>query len=362
VTYIVRQAPGTYVPDGTSEHPYRSIAEAYDAAKAVDSRRVELVVDEGYYDEPLSIDRNTILRAAPGSRPIIGSTIVCTRAVQLEITGFNLLGAPSPGALQVLVPGSSVSLVDVQVREARRYGIYQRGGDIELRSVTVLETRREGGQMQYGTGVLLEDGVQASLSSVTLSENESSGIILRGRESHLEGTDVTLRMNKVHTDFYSESARNPDLLTGAFLVADQAVANLTTLRIHENEFVGLGVYGNATVNVDNAIVNYSRSITAAGSDGASRPYGGIGVRAKGGGHLTMRNFLVSHCALSGVAAHPLGEIDLHVGDVSYNLVGVHFLGSFDIARLTDGVRFFENGMNFDSESLPVPSPPEGLPD
>ena len=362
VTYNVREGPGTYVPDGTPAHPYRSISEAYDAAKAIDSRRVELVVDGGYYDEPLNFDRNTILRATPGTRPIIASTITCTRALQLEITGFSLMGAPSPGALQVLVPGSSVSLVDVEIREAHRYGIYQRGGEIELRAVTVRDTRREPGQMEYGTGVVLQEGVEASLSSVTLNDNESSGMILRGRDSRLEGTDVVLRRNMMHTDFYSEAARNPELQTGAFLISDQAAANLTSLRIHENEFVSLGVYGNAVVTVDNAIVNFSRSIRVAGDRGTSSSYGGIGVRARNGGHLTMQNFLVSQCELVGVAVHPLGEIDLHVGDVSLNLIGVHLMGSYDITRLMDRVRYIDNGSNLDSETLPVPGAGSGIPD
>jgi len=362
VTYIVRQIPGTYVPDGTSAHPYWSISQAYDAAKAIDSRLVELDVEGGYYEEPLNIDRNTILHAAPGSRPIIGSTIACTRAVQLEITGFSLLGAPSPGALQVLVPGSSVSLIDVEIREAHRYGIYQRGGDLELRAVTVRDTRREAGQMEYGTGVVLQDGVQASLSSVTLNDNESSGIILRGRDSRLEGTEVTLRRNKMHPDFYSEVVSHFETPSGAFLVSDQAVANLTGLWVHENEFVSLGVYGNAHVTVDNAIVNLSRSIRVAGAGGALSSYGGIGVRARDGGHLTMHNFLVSQCELAGVAVHPLGEIDLHVGDVSLNVVGVHLMGTFDITRLMDRVRYFDNGMNLDSEYLPVPGGVPDIPD
>jgi hypothetical protein len=112
-------------------------------------------------------------------------------------------GAPSPGARQVLVPGSSVTPVGVEVRETHRYGIYQRGGDIELRAVTVGDIRREAGQTEYGTGLLLQDGVQAMLSSVTLNDDESSGIILRGRDSHVEGTDVTLRRNKMHPDFHS---------------------------------------------------------------------------------------------------------------------------------------------------------------
>jgi len=362
VTYYVRQMAGTYVPDGTSAHPYRSVSEAYDAAKAIDSRHVELVVDGGYYDEALNLDRNTILRAAPGSRPIIASTITCTRALQLEITGFSLMGAPSPGALQVLVPGSIVSIVDVEIREAHRYGIYQRGGEIELRAVTVCETRREAGQMEYGTGVLLQDGVQASLSSVTLNDNESSGLILRGRDSYLSGTEVTLRRNKMHTDFASEAVRNTGLPTGAFLIYDNAVANLTTLRIHESEFVGLGVYGNAEVTVDNAIVNFSRMIRAAGEGGVVGNYGGLGIRARDGGHLTMQNFLVSQCELAGVAVHPLGIIDLHVGDVSFNVIGVHFMGSYDLSRLMDRVRYFDNGTNLDSETLPVPDATPGVPD
>jgi hypothetical protein len=361
-----------YRPDGTIELPYRTIAQAYDAAKAVDSRRVEIIVDGGFYDEQLNLDRNTILTAAPGSRPIIGSTIVCTRALRLEMTGFTLLGAPSPGALQVLVPGSSIYLVDVEISEAHRYGIYQRGGELNLRSVTIHDTRREAGQMEYGSGIVLQDGIRAFLATVTLYENESSGIILRGRDSYLAGLDVTLRRNKLHTDFYSEAAHNIELPIGTFLVNDQAAANLIRLHMHENEFCGLGVYNNAEVSVDNAIINYNRYIHLAEEDlteedrgfGRTNDWGGIGIRAKNGGHITMRNFLISDNDLLGIGLHNLGKIDLHIGDVCRNVIGVNIAGvhgeTYIIERLMDDVRYFDNERNLDSEYLPVPG--SGIPD
>lgn len=359
VTYFVRRSSRVYkeyVPDGTSEHPYQSISEAYGSAKAIDSRRVELIVDAGYYDEPLSIDRNTILRAAPGSRPIIGATITCTRAVYLEIFGFCLLGAPSPGALQVLVPGSSISLADVEVCEAHRYGIYQRGGEIELRAVTVHNTYHEAGQIEYGTGMLLQDGVQASMVDVTSNDNESSGIILRGRDSYLSGRDITLRRNKLHTDFYTDTIRHLALPAGAFLVYDQAVASLTSLSMSRDEFVDLGVYQNAEATVDIAIIDSSRSVRMEGDfgEGVSNNWGGIGILAKDGGHITMRNFLISDCDLLGVGVFDRGEIDLHVGEVNRNCVGAYIGWVFDISRLTDCVTYTDNGRTLDSEDLPIP--------
>jgi hypothetical protein len=354
VTYVVRQTSGGYTPDGTSTYPFWSISQAYDAARAVDSRLVELSVDGGYYEEPVNIDRNTVLRAVTGTRPIIASTLMCTRAVQLEITGFSLLGAPSPGALQVLVPGSSVSLTDVEIREATRYGIFQRGGEIQLRSVTIRDTRRERGQMEYGAALVLQDGIQAFLSSVTLNDNESSAIILSGRDSYMSGTDVVLRRNKVHPEFYSEVALNPETPSGALLVTDQVRANLTNLQMHRNEFIGLGVYGDAEMTVNSAVIDSGRSIRTADAEGVMRNYGGMGIRARDGGHITMQNFTISDCDLVGVAVHPRGEIDLHIGDVCRNLVGVYLAEGYAIDRLTDRVLYYDNGRNLDAEVLPVP--------
>jgi len=113
-------------------------------------------------------------------------------------------------------------------------------GELNLRSVTIHHTRRESGQMEYGSGMVLQDGVRAFLATVTMNENESSGIILRGRDSYLAGLDVTLRSNKLHANFYSEAVHNPEIRKGAFLVYDQAYARLTRLHMHENEFFGLG--------------------------------------------------------------------------------------------------------------------------
>jgi len=69
----------------------------------------------------------------------------------------------------------------------------------------------------------------------------------------------------------------------------------------------------------------------------------------------MRNFLVSHCDLVGIAIHDHGEIDLHDGWVSYNIIGVHIAWSFDITRLMDLVAYYENESNLQSDAgLPVP--------
>jgi hypothetical protein len=279
------------------------------------------------------------------------------------------LDAPSPGALQVLVPGSSVSLIDVNIRNAHRYGIYQRGGEIDLRSVTVRETRRDTGQMEYGTGILLQDGVQAFMSTVTSNDNESSGIILRGRGSNLSGTDIILQRNKLHTDFYSEAVRNLELPKGAFLVCDQAVANISHLYMYENEYISLGVYNNAEVTLENTGITYSRWIHLAEADlepgegGPFRPndWGGLGILAKNGGHITMQNFLISHCDLVGVTIGHLGEVDLHEGWVSFNIIGAHLLESYDIERLSDRVAYFENESDLQADAgLPLPS--TGIPD
>jgi len=353
VRFVVRDTGGEAVPDGSIAHPFRSIAQAYEAARALDSRLVELVVDGGYYDAPVIIDRNTRLFAVTGTRPIIASTLTCTRAVQLEITGFALMEAPSPGALQVLVPGSSVALTDVVIREATRSGIYQRGGEIELRGVTIRETRRERGQMEFGAGMVL-DGVQAFLSTVTLSDNESSGIILQGRDAYLGGIDLTFRRNQVSPEFYSELAFNLENLSGAFLISDQAQANLTNLQMHQNEFVSLGVYRDARVTVNSAVIDSSRSIMTNNAEGVERNFGGMGIRARTGGHITMQNFTISDCNLVGVALHPRGEIDLHVGNVCRNPIGVFLSEAYTIDRLSDRVRYFDNDTDLDAATLPVP--------
>ena len=52
-----------------------------------------------------------------------------------------------------------------------------------------------------------------------------------------------------------------------------------------------------------------------------------------------------------------GTVDYHVGEVSYNLVGVHITtAGFDIRRLQDRVAYFANGLDLDMATLPVPEP------
>ena len=51
------------------------------------------------------------------------------------------------------------------------------------------------------------------------------------------------------------------------------------------------------------------------------------------------------------------EVDLSSGEVRENLIGACVQAAgYDVARLTDDVRYIENGTNLDSVELPVPDP------
>jgi hypothetical protein len=54
-------------------------------------------------------------------------------------------------------------------------------------------------------------------------------------------------------------------------------------------------------------------------------------------------------------------MDARIGEVSYNVIGANIqTAGFDINRLTDRVRYFENDRNLDADSLPIPDLVIGL--
>jgi hypothetical protein len=90
--------------------------------------------------------------------------------------------------------------------------------------------------------------------------------------------------------------------------------------------------------------------------------GGNAVGAFLGATMDMSRFVLSQGKLCGLQVATDGQVDLLDGVMRDHPIGVCLQNEgYELDRLTNGVRFVDNGVNLESTSLPVPGLPESVP-
>jgi hypothetical protein len=92
--------------------------------------------------------------------------------------------------------------------------------------------------------------------------------------------------------------------------------------------------------------------------GCDPPPGGVGLVAlEMNGRIDAERFVIERSALAGVQIVEGGELDLRDGTIAENPVGVNVqVEGYDLSRVMSRVVFRDNGVNLDTNELPVPSP------
>jgi len=136
----------------------------------------------------------------------------------------------------------------------------------------------------------------------------------------------------------------------------QIGAHFIGRRVHvagSHEVAVVAGAGDARIELVDAIIELTqeRGCAAAGCAAA-----GIGLGAYVSGQISIDRFRIAGNALAGVQLALEGEIDMRDGVVSDNPVGVNVqIPDYDISRLTERVVFRDNGINLDSDELPLPA-------
>lgn len=335
---------------GEIDHPFRSIADALEEAENENILGLNLYVDNGVYREPLEITRDTVIIAFPGTTPLISGSIVNNTPALLAINGFLLSGAGYPGAIYVNNEDAKTWVINTQISGATGFGFYQKGGEANLDHVEIMLTRCTSAAIWSGSGAVFTDGIEVFLNDVSSSSNESHGMVIEGNGTCAWGDTVTISGNHFNRYFRDVIVEDGHLMssgTGALEIRDYAQATLYHLCVLENEIEGLYVHTNAEVTVSNAEIARMRIYVLR--------QGGFGVRVRSGGHLTMTNFIVSHCDVAGFIIASEGQLDLHIGEVFSNPIGVGIpVDVYDLGRLSDRVLYHDNERNLDTFELPVP--------
>jgi hypothetical protein len=193
------------------------------------------------------------------------------------------------------------------------------------------------------------EGAHASLTRVQVEGVRSFGVLATD-----PGTIVTAEDLAIHDTRPDTSS----VYGRAIQVQSGATMSGRRVRVVGNHEAAIVASVEASVTLEDLLVEDTMEQSCSGAGCVA---GGIGMGVYLGGHITARNFRISNGALAGAQIALDGELDLSAGVVSDNPVGINIqVPDYDLNRLTDEVRFIDNGINLDSRELPLPPPTREL--
>ncbi len=203
-----------------------------------------------------------------------------------------------------------------------------------------------------GSAVALQVGASASLRRVHAEGNRGIAVVAFGG-SALSLEDVTIR------DTESEAAdgrfgvglhaQSGSAIDGAQVVIDAS----------RQAGISAGADG-ASITLVDVRVTGTRERACAGDTCAGLGIGD-GVISTDGASIALDGFEIRDSARAGALVAADGTMDLSRGRITANPIGaIVQTAGFDVARISEGVVYQDNGRNLDMSSVPVPEPPTGF--
>lgn len=247
--------------------------------------------------------------------------------------------------------GSNAVLERVEVAEATNVGIGLWSNGI-LRDVTVSDTRAaDTPEVPSGMGILVRDGVTATLERVRLDANRSLGMIAIGGGIAIEARDLEVTATTANLDgrwgrgVHLQSPDDGTLLPGPEVTLERA-------RVHESREAGIVVIGYGT-SLDATDLVVSGTMPPMCSPSCDSLIS-VGVGVVRGARASLTRFAVTVNTTLGVQVMRDSALTLSDGEVSGHAIGANVQAvDYDIRALTDGVRW-DNVIELDTSALPVP--------
>lgn len=318
------------------ESGFASLRAALLHASDADACAVRVRLKAGEHQGSVSLDRDTELVGPERGRAVFRGTLGNRGPYRLSVRGVHLRGAGRPGAVSVDHPRARTELRLLTVSGARGYGVRQEGGRLVLERVNVFGIAAVVGLPGSGAGVLLSDGAEARLDGVTLADNETGGLVLRG-------TDTRARATKLHvlrTGAPPAGAPHP----GAVRVSGDATLLASVPRLDDNEVAGLHVRDGGRAHLRGGYVRRTR---------AAGDRSGVNVVVDGGAAV-FRDVTLSDADLAGLVVDGGGSVSLVNGTVSRNAIGVSLRSFHPLTCLQRGTVYRDNEINLDRATPPVP--------
>lgn len=377
---------------GTLQQAFSTVKAALEFAARQGIGAVEVQVAPGSYDpESATITRPTRIvgpgrNAQPAAELALSIDHRSTHELGIQGVLFRANGL-EPGLTvrtnaPVGDPRGHTALCDVAYDQIVGHAVAQVGGSIVASDIEVRDTRRHpdaslrnalsGTAFIFGGG--LGGDINALLEDAHVSGSEGSGIVAAGFAANVTLDKVAISGSQgcagalyvtnaaglfgVHVRIGGvRSADDPLAVEGLDFVAGEPVV-LTGNRMFGVYALGTTVLaGNDThVGLDDLVVrNTSRTGSEAEECGYDSP---SNLAADRGADVAVNRFILDASALLGVRIGLYGTtVNLSNGTVSNNPIAANVQDpDYDVSALQDNVQYINNGVNLDTEVIPVPEP------
>lgn len=266
------------------------------------------------------------------------------REVVVRGTGGSALSVAD--GLTVL-GASTATLERVRFEGTKGSGVYvgQTGSTASLTDVLVADVRTAP-EPPLGRGVSVELGGQLTALRVLVERSVEIGVFVGEEAATADLTDVTIRDTLSTLD--GLFGRGLQVQLGAHVTG-------TRLRVESAREAAIVAGGaGATISLRDVVIGptLERACVTSLCPGVG---GGIGAGTYLGAAVTLERFAITSSALAGVQVARGGEMDLHVGEVRGCPIGANVqVPDYDFSRLSDRVRFVDNGATLATDELPVP--------
>ncbi len=332
--YVAPEASGG---TGSEALPFGSVHEAQAAAPVGKNicQIVTVYLQPGVYVENITLERG------------------------LQLIG-NGDGVFIQGKIQNL-SGHHLYIQKLTIRNAPSYGVLQRGGILEMTSVTVTGTLVDGNNTKTepidiasGTGVLVSGGANASLALVTLTNNQGQALAATDAGTQLKVSVASITGNRINelarTQFFTNDSH-----VGAVETRHGARLSMQLFTLEDNFGVGLAISHGAQAFIKSGVIRRTQEVNFTGESYAANAR--VGSMAE----LEIENVRLENSML-GVHASQ-GYMTMIGGQISDNEIGAGFAiadlkiiaPDYDPMQCLDNVSFINNGRVIDFENYsPVP--------
>jgi hypothetical protein len=208
-----------------------------------------------------------------------------------------------------------------------------------------------------GSGIYASSGAFTELSRVRIERAHDVGILALDAETSLTLADLSL-VGIESRALDGRFGRGIDVESGAAL---------TVTRGSVDDVRNLGVFvggADASVVLDDFEVSAIEHERCAEMDSCPEASVGVGLGSYSAATLTVNRFSIADATLCGVQVGNGGEMDVRDGEVRSSTIGACVqVDGYDVGRLTERVRYLDNGSNLDASGalpLPIPFMPGGV--
>ncbi|RLB53282.1 MAG: hypothetical protein DRJ42_12380 [Deltaproteobacteria bacterium] len=245
--------------------------------------------------------------------------------------------------------GGAMNLDHALLVRCRDIGLLSHGeaARVEASDLTIRDTLDQEIDPQGGWGLGAQHGAVLVLDRAHVEGSTEIGLYAHGLESMIEARDVTVR-DTASDATTGAKGRGVSIQLGA----EAAFERLLVEGSHEEGMVAIGAM---TRIVGKDVTIRDTASAACVVDGCESNASNLSSFDEA--EIDITRFEFDGAEICGVWLDQGGALDLRRGAIRGNAIGACIIDdAFDVTRISDDVRYEDNGTNLDSPTLPVPTP------